>query len=152
MNTDEPSRSPVRSIRDPQTHALIGAAIEVHNQLGFGFLEAVYLNALALELMDRQIPFKREVPIPVFYKGNRLQCGYRADFICFGSVLMELKAQATLSPVDDAQVLNYLRATHCERALLVNFGSPRLQYRRLILTNDQKGLSGPPVELGGEES
>jgi GxxExxY protein len=57
MNTDEPSRSPVRSIRDPQTHALIGAAIEVHNQLGFGFLEAVYLYALALELTERQISF-----------------------------------------------------------------------------------------------
>src|SRR5688500_10885846 len=79
--------------RDKETSAVIGAAIEVHNQLGHGFLEAVYLNALALELAIREIPYFREVPIPVFYKEAKLACGYRADLICFGGLLVELKAQ-----------------------------------------------------------
>ena len=76
--------------------------------------------------------------IPVFYKGEKLACGYRADFLCFGTLLVELKAQSALSEVDEAQVLNYLRATNIERALLINFGAPRLQVRRLILTSEYR--------------
>lgn len=129
--------------RDSQTGAILGAAIEVHKTLGPGFLENVYLHALVLELRERQIPFRREVPIPVYYKGTKLECGYRVDLLCFDQLLVELKAQVCLTSIDEAQVINYLRATDCERALLMNFGAPRLQFKRLILTADYK-LSKEP--------
>ena len=131
--------------RDSQTAAVIGAAFEVHNTLGYGFLEAVYLNALCLELMMRDIPFRREMAIPVFYKGERLACGYRCDLLCFGSLLVELKAQAGLTDIDQAQVINYLRATEHERALLLNFGTPRVQVKRIVLTGEYRNhnLSDP---------
>ncbi|PYK70173.1 MAG: GxxExxY protein [Verrucomicrobia bacterium] len=92
--------------RDPQSHAIIGAAMEVHRELGFGFLKAVYQCALVLEFQDRQIPFRAEVALPVRYKGKLLTCGYRADFICFEDFLIETKAIAELTRVDDAQLIN----------------------------------------------
>lgn len=118
--------------RDSQTYAIIGAAMEVHRCLGHGFLEAVYQEALARELVLRGIPFEREVELTVFYKGEPLACTYRADFICFGEVLLELKALGALSSIEESQVLNYLKATGKHRALLINFGVPSLQYKRLV--------------------
>jgi GxxExxY protein len=100
--------------------------------LGHGFLEAVYQEALALELTAREIPFQREVILPVKYKGELLQCGYRADFICFDGIVAELKAISQLTGVDDAQVINELKATGFKRGLLLNFGSTSLEYKRLI--------------------
>jgi GxxExxY protein len=121
--------------KDQQSHAIIGAAMEVHRELGFGFLEAVYQCALALEFQDRQIPFRAEVPLPVRYKGKLLTCGYRADFICFRDFLVETKAIAELTRSDDAQLINELKATGLvERGLLLNFGAPSLQFKRLVLT------------------
>jgi GxxExxY protein len=117
---------------DPQTFAVIGAAMEVHRHLDSGFLEAVYHDALERELVDRNIPFVREHPIPVFYKGTALGATYRADFLCFRSVLVELKAIKSLTPIEDAQVIHYLKATGLTRALLLNFGAPRLEYKRLV--------------------
>lgn len=118
--------------RDPQTYAVIGAAMEVHRQLGHGFLEAVYQEALAIELTAHQIPFQREVILPVRYKEQLLQCGYRADFICFGELIIELKAINQLTGVDDSQVINELKATGFNRGLLLNFGSTSLEYKRLV--------------------
>jgi GxxExxY protein len=114
--------------RDPQTFAIIGAAMEVHRELGHGFLELVYQTALALEFQDRDISYTTEVVLPIKYKDNLLTCAYRADFVCFGSIIVETKAIAHLTGADDAQ----LKATGFYRGLLVNFGTPNLEYRRLV--------------------
>ena len=121
------------TLRDPRTYKIIGAAMEVHRQLGCGFLEAVYQEALALELKDREIPFRRELLFPVSYKGYRLHSQFRPDFICFDSVIVELEALTTLSSIDEAQLLNYLKVTGFHTGLLLNFGTRSLQQRRLVL-------------------
>jgi GxxExxY protein len=120
--------------KDSQSHSIIGAAMEVHRELGRGFLELVYQTALTLEFQDRGIPFKAEVALPVRYKGRLLTCGYRADFVCFENFLVEIKAIARLTSVDDAQLLNELKATGYERGLLLNFGSRSLEFKRLVRT------------------
>ena len=118
--------------RDPETFAIIGAAMEVHRELGHGFLELVYQSALALEFQDRGIPFRAEVALPVKYKSKLLICAYRADFICFNNVIVETKAIAQLTSADDAQLINELKATGFHRGLLLNFGAPSLEHRRLV--------------------
>lgn len=119
---------------DPRTFAIIGAAMEVHRQLGCGFLEAVYQEALALEFVGRNIGFKREVCLPIQYKGSLLATAYCADFICFDSVVVELKALAHMSGTEEAQVINNPKATGYEVGLLLNFGGRSLQHRRMVLT------------------
>lgn len=125
-------------IRDPQTHAIIGAAMEVHRQLGPGFLEPVYQEALAIELAERNIPFFAQAELPVYYKGRRLAAFYKADFICYESVILELKALKAITGIEDAQLLNYLKATRIERGLILNFGLPSLDFKRLIFSNLRK--------------
>jgi GxxExxY protein len=121
--------------RDQQTHRIIGAAMEVHRQLGPGFLEAVYQQALAFELSARTVPFVQEAELPVYYKGELLACSYRADFVCYDEVIVELKALKAITGVEEAQLLNYLKATGLTRGLLLNFGCPRLEFKRLVFSN-----------------
>ena len=118
--------------RDKETFTIIGAAMAVHNELGHGFLEAVYQEALEREFQIQEIPFEREKMLPVFYRGKKLAAYYKADFICFGSVIVEIKALQQLSGTEEAQVLNYLKASGLTKSLLINFGAKRLQYKRLV--------------------
>ncbi len=118
--------------RDPQTAAVIAAAIEVHRHMGRGFLEYVYRTPLELELLDRGVPFKREVQYPIVYKGKRTGIAFRVDLVCYGAVIVELKAMKALTGSERAQVINYLRASGLERALLLNFGTPILSIERFV--------------------
>jgi GxxExxY protein len=118
---------------DGQTYDIIGAALQVHRLLGPGFLEAVYKEALSIELAERGIPFSGEAEIPVVYKGRTLKTCYRSDFVCHNSIIVELKAISKLGDIEMAQVLNYLRATGFQKALLFNFGAGSLEKRRLVM-------------------
>src|SRR5687767_5762527 len=121
MNTGQSAES--EKIRDPQTYAVIGAAMEVHRILGCGFLEPVYQEALALEFRLRRVPFTREVKVPVAYKGEALAVKYKTDFICYGEVIVELKALDRLGGKEVSQIINYLKVTGLQRDLLLNFGT-----------------------------
>ena len=109
------------------TSKIIGAAIEVHRTLGPGLLESAYQTCLAQEFKLRDIPFHREQPLPVSYKGIQLDCGYRLDFLVDGRVVLELKAVRQMQPVYESQLLTYLRLTGCKVGLLINFNVPVLK-------------------------
>lgn len=116
-----------------ETYNIIGAAMEVHKQLGNGFLEGVYQEALALELEASNIDFEKEAPLIIFYKDKILKKRYIADFICYEQIILEIKALTELRSEHDAQVLNNLKATNMKVGLLLNFGSKSLQYKRIVL-------------------
>jgi len=109
------------------TSQIIGAAIEVHKALGPGLLESAYQACLARELSLRRVPFEREKPLPVEYKGVQLNCGYRLDFLVNDKVVVELKAVEHVHPVHEAQLLTYLMLSGCRVGLLINFNVPVLK-------------------------
>ncbi len=116
-----------------ESYAINGAAMQVYNTLGIGFLEAVYQEALAIEFAKRDIPFEREKELKIYYDGKQLQTTYRADFVCYGDIIVELKAVAELDNSHRSQVYNYLKATGFKLALLYNFGhADGLQYERKV--------------------
>jgi GxxExxY protein len=105
------------------TKRIIGAAIEVHRELGPGLLESVYEECLCYELEALQIPFSRQVVMPLVYKANRLDCGFRADVIVTDRVLIEIKAVEAVTDLHKAQLLTYLKITHLKVGLILNFNS-----------------------------
>lgn len=109
------------------THEIIGAAMDVHRELGPGLLEAVYEECLCYELAARSIAFEKQKPIPVVYKGAKLDCGYRAEIVVCGRVIVEIKATAAVAPIHDAVMLTYLRLSGCKIGLLINFHSALLK-------------------------
>lgn len=117
-----------------EVYAIVGAAMEVYNQLGNGFLEAVYQEALAIEMAARGIPFVEQPPVQITYKERPLRHSYTPDFIAYDKIILELKAVKQLGPNEQAQLLNYLKATGLRLGLLLNFGSSgRLEWERKIL-------------------
>jgi len=138
-----------RTERDPQTSAIIAAAIEVHRLLGRGFLEYVYRTPLELELLERGIPYKREVQYPIVYKGKPTGIAFRADLVCYGEVIVELKAMKQLTGTERAQTINYLRASGLKRALLLNFGTALLSIERFVNFPLEARATGPPVDSNG---
>jgi GxxExxY protein len=113
--------------KDPQTDLIIAAAIEVHRYLGPGLLESAYKECLATEFASRSIPFQREVPISIVYKGVRLPvAAYRVDFLVRDTIAVEIKAQEVVLPLHRSQLLTYIRLGGHARGLLINFGAARL--------------------------
>ena len=123
-----------RLLHRDETYAVIGAAMDVYYRLGCGFAEPVYQEALSLEFGLRRIPFTAQTRLPVRYKHFLLKKTYRADFVCFEKVIVEIKAQTTLTPVDWSQLLNYLKASEFRVGLLFNFGSAvDLEKKRMVI-------------------
>ena len=116
-----------------EVYAVVGAAIEVHRELGPGFLESIYQEAMEIELKARKIPFVPQQPISVRYKDVTLKRQYFADLVCFEQIVVEIKALDRLSGTEQAQVLNYLKGTGFPVGILINFGNHgRLQWKRLV--------------------
>ncbi len=118
-----------------EAYNIIGACMEVHNTLGHGFAESVYQEALSIELNNQNIPHIPESPIIIKYKGKPLKKRFSADFLCYEAIILEIKAAKALVSDHEAQLLNYLKATEQPLGLLVNFGTPKLQYRRFANTH-----------------
>ncbi|MCR4614365.1 MAG: GxxExxY protein [Bacteroidaceae bacterium] len=121
--------------KEPMTYSIIGAAMEVHRQLGCGFSEKVYQEALEEEFVARGIPYEREKRMQVVYKGKVLSMEFVPDFVCYGRIIVELKAVQELVGLHEAQAINYARVGNMEVALLLNFGAESLEYERLFNPN-----------------
>jgi len=115
-----------------ESYNVIGACMAVHRELGCGFLEAVYQEALEYEFKLRNIPYVREKQLDVLYKGHFLDKKYQVDFICYENIIIELKALQALTSIHDAQLINYLKATKMPLGILINFGQKSLESKRLI--------------------
>ena len=117
-----------------ESYAIMGACFEVYKEKGHGFLEAVYQECLEMEFADGQLPFIAQKPLPLTYKGRPLKSKYIPDFICYGKIVVELKAVSVLTDEFRAQVQNYLRAGHFRLGLLINFGHyPKVEWERIVL-------------------
>ncbi|MEZ7497284.1 GxxExxY protein [Flavobacterium sp. Arc3] len=115
-----------------ESFAIVGACMKVHRSLGVGFLEAVYEEALEKELTIRNIPFKRQLKLSLYYDNEPMKKYYRADFVCYGEIIVEIKAVSQMPTIFYTQLSNYLKCTKMELGLLINFGTPSLTYKRMI--------------------
>ena len=117
-----------------ESYKIVGAAFDVYNKQGHGFLEAVYQECFELELKNRGIPYEREKELKIYYDGIELKQSYRADFVCYDKIIVELKAVSALDSTHHAQVFNYLHATGYKLGILLNFGcSEELEKERIVL-------------------
>ena len=119
---------------DERTYKIIGAAMTVHKELGCGFLEAVYQEALEKEFVTQGVAFKSQPLIEILYKGKPLTKKYLPDFVCFNDIIVEIKAINKLSGTEEAQIINYLKAAGMKVGLLLNFGSRSLEHKRFVYT------------------
>lgn len=115
-----------------EVYRIVGAAFDVHKEMGPGFLEAVYQEALAIEFQARGIPFEKEKWMLLRYKDRQLEKRYRADFLCYDKIVVELKALPHLSGNEQATIINYLKASQTKLAVLLNFGRPSLEWKRFV--------------------
>jgi GxxExxY protein len=139
-STEDPEARGIRKKLNDLTQLVIGAAIDVHRALGPGLLESAYEICLCRELSLREIQFRRQLPIPLEYKGVKLDCGYRSDIIVEEILLLELKAVDALLPIHEAQLLSYLKLTGLSVGLLINFNVEVLKegIRRRVLNSGSK--------------
>ena len=123
-------------IHKEEVYTIVGAAMEVHREKGFGFSEPVYQECMEIELVQRKINCEPQKELPLVYKGYRLKKTYVADFVAFDKIIIEvIKALDKLTAREESQVLNYLKASGLEVGVLLNFGAPRLEWKRIVLTN-----------------
>ena len=115
-----------------ESFKIIGACMKVHRVLGTGFLEAVYEEALTKEFQIQDIPFKRQLKLELYYDNQKLNKHYRADFVCYDGIILEIKAVSHMPDTFSAQLKNYLKCTNMELGMLINFGMPSLNYKRII--------------------
>lgn len=119
---------------------IIGACMELHRELGKGYSEAVYQQTLEIVFEEKGIPAEREVLLPIYFHGRKLEKIYKADFLVFGEIILELKAVSDLLPEHRAQLINYLKITKKKVGLLVNFAKPSLQFERLVYEESRAGV------------
>ena len=124
----------VELVDKDEVYKIVGAALEVHKVLGCGFLEAVYQEAFQIELQEQHIPIRFQQEIPIQYKNRTLQKRYMADIIAFDKIIVEIKAENHLTGVDEAQLLNYLKASGFKVGVLINFGSKSMEWKRIVKT------------------
>ena len=134
-----------------EVYAIVGAAMDVYNDLGPGFLENVYQEAVEIEVVERKIPSKAIQEIHIKYKGRPLNKFYIADLICYDKIIVEIKAMDKLTLREEGQLINYLKATGMKVGVLLNFGHyPRLEWKRLVFTKDS--ISGRSIPTLQEDS
>ncbi len=124
--------APSKILYKDESFAIVGACMKVHRALGAGFLEAVYEEVLEKEFQSQKIPYKRQVKLDLYYEGVKLKKQYRADFICYDTIIIEIKAVNQTPSVFYAQLQNYLKCTNMELGMLINFGTPSLTYKRIV--------------------
>ena len=123
----------INIIFQEESYNIIRACISVHKELGCGFLEAVYQEALAIEFRNYGIPFNQEISLDIYFRNIKLNKKYKVDFICYNKIILELKAISKIATEHEAQLLNYLKATGLKLGILINFGQISLTYKRLVL-------------------
>ncbi len=129
---DKSNQTLMGLIYKEEVYAIVGAAMEVHRELGPGFMEAVYQEALEKEFQYRGIPYQKEYRINIYYKDVLLSKYYVSDFFCFDKIIVELKALSCLCSDHEAQLLNCLKATRMKAGVLINFGAESLEYKRMV--------------------
>ena len=116
-----------------EVHEIVGAAMAIHRYFGCGFTEKVYQDALEIELVNRNIPSVREAELHIDYNGQELASTFKPDFICYDTIIVELKAVKELDDIHRSQAINYAKVAGCDIALLVNFGEPSLKFERFVI-------------------